>query len=213
MIFNGEREKAEELFQIANRSHDLLKFTYKISDTRATFFDTEIYKGNNHKCHGTPDIKCHVKPTETFQYLHRNSCHPPLVFRSFIIGETHKYLRNTNNMSKYVNKLEDFKLRLIRRGYKINEINKCMRKLQFNDRKTILYSQKCIKTEKRTVFATKYHPSMKKIKRGISKHWHTISYDQILNKLFPSKITLAFKQGKRIGDIIVTRNKTQLSVH
>ena len=76
-IFNGEKEKAEELFQIANRSHDLLKFTYEISDTRATFLDTEIYKGNNHKCHGTLDIKCHVKPTETFQYLHRNSCHPP----------------------------------------------------------------------------------------------------------------------------------------
>ena len=77
LIFNGEKEKAEELFQIANRSHDLLKFTYEISDTRATFLDIEIYKGNNHKCHGTLDIKCHVKPTETFQYLHRNSCHPP----------------------------------------------------------------------------------------------------------------------------------------
>ena len=148
LIFNGSRTEVEELFQIANSCHALLKFTYEISDSRAIFLDTEVYKGAYHKTHGTLDIKCHVKPTETFQYLHRNSCHPPSVFRSFIVGEIHSYLRNTNNLSEYDNKLEDFKLKLIERGYKASEINKCMRKLKFNDRKDILNKQKYDKVKK-----------------------------------------------------------------
>lgn len=207
MIFNGSRTKAEELFQIANSCHALLKFTFEISDSRAIFLDTEVYKGVYHKTHGTLDIKCHVKPTETFQYLHRNSCHPPSVFRSFIVGEIHRYLRNTNNVSEYDNKLKDFKLKLIERGYKACEINKCMRKLKFNDRKDILNKQKYEKVKKRIVFSTKYNMHAKQIQRCVHKHWHLISSDPTLNALFPSKIMIAFKKGKRIGDII-TRNKT-----
>ena len=207
LIFNGSRKKAEELFEIANSCHELLKFTFEISDSKSVFLDTEVYKGYNHRTHGTLDIKCHVKPTETFQYLHRNSCHPPSVFRSFIVGEIHRYLRNTNNVSEYDNKLEDFKIRLIERGYKANEINKCMRKLQFNDRKDILKKQKHDKEKKQIVFSTKYNMHAKQIKRCVLKHWHLITSDPTLKALFPSKIMVAYKKGKRIGDII-TRNKT-----
>ncbi len=85
------------------------------------------------------DIKCHTKPTETFQYLHRESSHPTSVFKSFIIGEMHRYLRNTNDETSFDHKMADFKSKLMVRGYSLTEINKCYRKLNFNDRKEILY--------------------------------------------------------------------------
>ena len=125
-------------------------------------------------------MKCHVKRTETFQYPHRNNCHPPSVFHSFIVGEIHRYLRNTNNMSEYDKKLDDFKSRLIKRGYKINEINKCMRKLQFHDRITILHREKCDNTENRIVFFTKYHLHAKQIGRCVGIY--IIANDQTLNR-------------------------------
>ena len=33
------------------------------------------------------DVKTHYKPTETFQYTHYSSCHPPGVKKGFIKGE------------------------------------------------------------------------------------------------------------------------------
>ena len=57
------------------------------------------------------DIKTHYKPTETFQYTHFISCHPPGVKRGFIKGEA-KTTKTTFHES-----LANFKQRLEACGY------------------------------------------------------------------------------------------------
>ena len=84
IIMNCSHASAKTLFEIANNAHDLLKFTFNISDNLAVFLDTEVYKGEKHTADGTLDIRCHTKPTNMFQFLHRNSAHPPSVFKSYI---------------------------------------------------------------------------------------------------------------------------------
>ena len=67
----------ETFIEQANSHHPTIKFTADISDTETVFLDTVIYKGNRFKEQSILDIKTHFKPTETFQYTHFTSCHPP----------------------------------------------------------------------------------------------------------------------------------------
>lgn len=206
IIFNGTKQHALRLFEIANESHDLLKFTFEISEENAIFLDTEISKCYTNAGRCTLDIKCHSKPTDTFQYLQRNSCHPGSVFKSFITGEMHRRLRNTNNIDMYNKQLKAFKLRLINRGYSAEEISMCYRKLKFNDRKNVVYRMKHKTCMNKLMFVTKYHPDAKYLNSVFKKHWQLIENDAVLSKLFPQGIMTAFRKGKNIADLI-TRNK------
>lgn len=49
--------------------------------------DTTVYKGERFKKDSALDLRTHLKPTETFQYTHYTSCHPPGVKRGFVKGE------------------------------------------------------------------------------------------------------------------------------
>ena len=60
------------------------KFTAEISETEIPFLDTVMFKGERLKKESILDNKTHYKPTETFQYTHFNSCHPPGVKNGFI---------------------------------------------------------------------------------------------------------------------------------
>ena len=61
----------------ANKFHPTIKFTAEISENEITFLDTVVFKAERLKKESTLDIKAHYKPTQTFQYSHFNSCHPP----------------------------------------------------------------------------------------------------------------------------------------
>ena len=80
-----------------NHMHPTLKFTYEASTTSINYLDLTIFKGNRFHTTGILDTKVYRKPTETYQYLHRKSSHPPHVFNAFIYGECLRYARNTNN--------------------------------------------------------------------------------------------------------------------
>ena len=50
----------------ANKHHPTIKFTAEISETEATFLDTNIYKGERFRSNSVLDIRTHFKSTETF---------------------------------------------------------------------------------------------------------------------------------------------------
>ena len=71
------REVLTQFIDQANNSHPTIKFTAEISDTETTFLDTSVYKGEKFIYESVLDIRTHYKPTETFQYTHFSSRHPP----------------------------------------------------------------------------------------------------------------------------------------
>ena len=54
-----------------------IKMTAEISYTETVFLDTKVYKDTRFKDQSILDVKAYFKPTETFQYTHFTSCHPP----------------------------------------------------------------------------------------------------------------------------------------
>ena len=49
IIFKGTKNEIESLFRLANKSHDLLKFTYELDVNSISFLDTEVYKGERYR--------------------------------------------------------------------------------------------------------------------------------------------------------------------
>ena len=76
-LWDTNREEIDKFSEHANRHHATIKFTAEISDKETTFLDTCVYRGERFKKENILDVRSHFKPTETFQYTHYSSCHPP----------------------------------------------------------------------------------------------------------------------------------------
>ena len=76
-LWDRSKPDIEAFIEQANLHHPTIKFTSEISDTEIVFLDTVVYKGTRFKEKSILDVKTHFKKTETFQYTHFTSCHPP----------------------------------------------------------------------------------------------------------------------------------------
>ena len=70
-----------------NQIHPTMKFTYEISDTKLTFLDVTLYKGERFESTNTLDLKTHIKATNKL-YVHSTSYHPPATIKAIAKGET-----------------------------------------------------------------------------------------------------------------------------
>ena len=76
-LWDNNIQEVDHLTDQANRLHPTIEFTAEESENKITFLDTVVFKGERFQSESILDIKTHYKPTETFQYTHFTSCHPP----------------------------------------------------------------------------------------------------------------------------------------
>jgi hypothetical protein len=201
----GSITELEKYMTMANQFHPTLKFTYEYSTQGVTFLDTELYKGQRFEEEGILDIRTHTKPTNTFQYLHRTSCHPNSVFKGFIKGELLRYIRNSSNKTDFETIKKAFYTRLINRGYKATEIEAAISQVDHDKRKITLQTGHTNKKDSETplVFTTAHNPSMPAIKRILMKHWHYIEKIPQLQNICPHIPTMAFRKNNNICNYII----------
>ena len=108
-----------------------MKFTAEISDTETVFLDTVVYKGKSFKEKSILDVKTHFKKTETFQYTHFTSCHPPSLKKGFVKGEALRMLRTNSPKTTFEENISNFKIRLIDRGYPQTMIENLLSDIKF----------------------------------------------------------------------------------
>ena len=113
-LWDTNREEINNFIKHANNYHPTIKFTADISDKEIIFLDTCIYKGARFEKESILDTRTHFKPTETFQYTHFKSCHPPGVKKGFVKGEGLRLLRTNSSEETFVENIRLFKLRLER---------------------------------------------------------------------------------------------------
>ena len=61
----------------------------------------KVYKGKRFAQESILDIRTHFKATETFQYTHFSSCHPPVVKKGFIKGEAFRLFRTNSSETAF----------------------------------------------------------------------------------------------------------------
>ena len=112
----------------------------EISDTETMFLDTKVYKGERFAKQSTLDIKTYFKATETFQYTHFSSCHPPGVKKGFIKGEALRLLRTNSSKAAFKTAIKKkfFKTNLIERWYPETLVSNTLAEIKFEERKLAL---------------------------------------------------------------------------
>ena len=172
-IWNTTREEITQFIEQANSHHPTIRFTAEISETETTFLDTEIYKGEIFNRESVLDVRTHFKPTETFQYTHFSSCHPTGVKRGFVKGEALRLLRTNSSKKRFEENKNNFKAKLLERGYSENFIKNILSEVNFEDRgKALLQKEK----ENKGIlpFVTQYQPSVPNLKQILLNKWHLI---------------------------------------
>ena len=176
----------------------------EISENKTTFLDTTVFKGERFTRHSILDINTHYKPTETFQYTHFASCHPPGVKHGFIKGEAIRLLRTNSSKKTFEESLFKFKQRLRSRGYPENIIERSLSGVTFASRQSAL-AQKTKKGHERLLpFVTTYHPAVKNLKQILMEHWSLIQNQPLLKTIFEKPPIISYKKGKSLKDTLVT---------
>lgn len=202
IIFKGTKSEIESLFRLANKSHDLLKFTYELDLNSISFLDTTVYKGERFRKTGILDIKCFSKKTEKYQYLHRKSNHPHNCFKSFIKGEGIRILRNTSSAKEYSERLHLFVEKLHKRGYNKEKVWSILNKIAFEDRQLKLRKRiRNPNVANVNMFVTTYHPKAERLQRILTKFWYLIKRNPELTHIKSPCVT--YKTSKNIGDMII----------
>ena len=105
-LWDISKSDIEAFIEQANLHHPNIKFTAEISDTETVFLDTVVYKGTRFKEKSILDVKTR---TETFQYTHFTSCHPPSVKKRFVKGEALRILRTNSSKTTFEENISNFK--------------------------------------------------------------------------------------------------------
>ncbi|VDI25469.1 Hypothetical predicted protein, partial [Mytilus galloprovincialis] len=143
IIFNKSERHFMEFIKIANSIHPLIKFTHTISNTEIQFLDVTIYNGKRFLEDNILDVKLHRKPTDNFQYLDKSFSHPNAVFKGFIIGETIRIIRSSNNEIDRQQEIDLFKNKLTQRGSEESEIEPIIKgTLKRSKHGTLIYEKK-----------------------------------------------------------------------
>ena len=196
----GKREIA--LFiELANNYHPTIRFTAEVSETETTFLDTCIYKGKSLKKESILNVRTHFKPTETFQYTHFSSCHPPGVKKGFIKGEALRLVRTNSSEKIFEENRNTFKRRLSVRGYPDKLTDKVLSEVKYHERMSTLQNK--TKTHKKILLlVTEYRPSVANLKDIIMSKWHLIENQLLLREIFKDHPVI-YRKGKSLQDILV----------
>ena len=143
-------------------------------------------------------MKTYFKPTNSFVYLQRNSCHNKHVCSGFIKVETIRHIRNTNNGDDLPDIISNFRKRLIDRGYRESEIEKNISTILSEDRSNFL--QPTIKNKKEIplIMGSKFNRLIR-IKNSILKYWNLLKFNETCKNNTQQK---PFKKHKNLGEIL-----------
>jgi len=109
-LWNVDKMEVEEFIVLANSHHPTQLNLQLNLRQKNKLLDTTLFKGERFNKQAILDIRTHLKPTETFQYTHFSSCHPPGVTKGFIKGEALRLLRTYSSAKSFVENITQFKI-------------------------------------------------------------------------------------------------------
>ena len=147
-------------------------------------------------------MRTHFKPTDTFQYTHFSSCHPPGVKKGFIKGEALRLVRTNSSEKIFEENINNFKRRLSVRGYLDKLTDKVLSEVKYHERMSALQN-KTTTHKKILLLVTEYRPSVRNLKDIIMSKWHLIENQLLLREIFKDHPVISYRKEKSLQDILV----------
>ena len=177
--------------KLFNQHHPTLKYTHEISEDSVDFLDITIHKGKCFQETNLLDIKTFFKKTNTFQYLHYKSAHPPSTRKAVITVEATRFRRTNSNVDDTITQLKEH---LQDRNYPEHLLSDTLAKVPY-DHTTTLSNPKPTQKDRPLIFRTTFSDHTRTLKSCLMKHWHTIS-DSELSSTFPNEPILSFQKAQ-----------------
>ncbi len=117
LAWTDTKESLHQFIESLNQEHIRIKFTSDTSTSDISFLDLCLYKGERFEHDSILDIKMHIKPTNTQQYVHASSAHPRSTGKGLIKGENLRYLRTNSNIYTFEAFRDRHKRNVTARGY------------------------------------------------------------------------------------------------
>ena len=199
-LWNVSKNEIQTFIELANNYRATIKFTAEISDIETIFLDTCVYKGERLKEESKLDVRTHFKPTETFEYTHFSSCHPPGARKGFIKGETLRLLITNSSETKFEENITLFEQRLRNRSYPDNLIDKTLSKVNFSERLSALQNKQ--KKRKNILpFVTEYRLSLPNLKTILMSKWHLVENQPLLREIYKDPPLRSYRKGRSLKDV------------
>lgn len=177
-----------DVFLNSLNSFSSLKFVWNISRFEVSFLDVDVFIEE-----GLLKTKIHLKPTNTMQYLHADSCHPLYVKKSIpksLNIRAERLCSKSSDLNSYKGKLNTaFK----NRGYSNKLLNN-----QFSQKK----NQHTTNTSTDPKFITKFYPGLHKINSIMRTAFPILESSPSTSKLFSRSPRVIFSKPNNLKNIL-----------
>ncbi len=204
LVWTDTKESLLQFIDELNDQHPKIRFTSEISSSEITFLDLCLYKGQRFESEGILDIKTHINPTNTQQYVHASSSHPPGTGKGLIKGEMLRYLRTNSSLQSFEAFRETHKTNVTSRGYSKKQFEEATCDISFADRPATLQDKQRDMRPRLTLCTTytPYFPPVR-IQRMLGSHWDTVRGCPDLCTVFPEQPKVAFRTSKSLKQMLV----------
>jgi len=202
-IFTGTEAELLEYHQELNNIHPDLNFTVEYSKKELPFLDTMVYLD----AEGKVQTSVYHKPSNTHQYLHFQSCHPPSLKRSLPYSQALRIKRIVSEPHKLEEALKDMVSFFTKRGYCKRTLGSALKRLKEANRETIL-ERKLRPEQNRLIFPMLYSPSLEGVLNySLKEIWEWVIENAEgtpwEKKFTASHPMIAWRKGKTIADHLV----------
>ena len=137
-IWQHSEERLTQFLENINHLHSFIKFTAEWSAKSVSFLDTKVSVDDE----GYLTTDLYVKPTDTHQYLHKDSCHPSHCKRGIPYSQALRIRRICSRTEDYLRRTQELKGYLINRGYNEDEVQQQIDRTIGLDRDALLRSKR-----------------------------------------------------------------------
>ena len=141
--------------------------------------DTQVMVDNE----GCLTTDLYAKPTDTHQYLHRDSCNPSHCKRGIPYSQVLRIQRICSETEDYLLRTQELKGFLINRGYNEDEIQHQIDRTTGLDRKRLLRSKRVKTPLERVPLIVTYHPGLPPHRNIVDKHLSILNVSKKLKQL------------------------------
>ena len=126
------------------------------------------------------------------------------VKRGFVKGEALRLLRTNSSKTQFEENMNNFKAKLLERGYPGNFMEKTLAEVNFEDRGRALLQNEKEKKNKSVPFVTQYQPSVPNLKKILLDKWHLMEENPALKEICKGKPLISYRKGRSLKDILVS---------
>ena len=133
-IWTHGEEKLKSFINHLNSSHETIKFTSEQSQGSISFLDVQVSVGEG----GVLSTDLFCKLTDTYQYLHKKSCHPWYTKKPIPYGQALRLGRICSEDRQFQERVGELAGWLKDRGYEESLVNEQIDRVRRLDRATLL---------------------------------------------------------------------------